>query len=332
MKKLLALLLLLTLALASAFSLVSCVNTDGKNDETQNTVDDKTPATADDETVIRIGVMAGPTGMGMAALMQDETKAARYDFRVYSDPSIGVADLSAGKLDMLCLPTNTAANLYAKTGAKVLAINCLGSLYLVTGEGETVASLSDLEGKTVYTSVPGSTTGPILSHLLSLAGVHATIETVADHDSLVAKVAKGEASIAVLPEPKVTALTMQNSAVKVALNLSSEWENLSESPLTMGCIVVRDAFLGEHRAITERFVDDYKASIEYIGNKENHDAAAQMIVDAGVLPKLPIANKALTNLYGSIVYLDGAEMKAALEGFYDAIGQAKPADAFYFSK
>ena len=43
-----------------------------------------------------------------------------------------------------------------------------------------------------------------------------------------------------------------------------------------------------------------------------------------------LANSALTNLYGSIVYIDGAEMKIALEGFYTAIGYALPADSFYY--
>ena len=314
-RKFLSLLLILSLTAAALLSFSSCL-------EREQT----------DGAVVRVGVMAGPTGMGLAKLMNDESKKDRYEFTVYSDPSIGVADLSAANIDLLCLPTNTAANLYAKSGAEVLAINCLGSLYLVTDGTETISSLADLEGKTVYTSVPASTTGPILNYLLGLAGVHATIETVADHDTLVGRVASGAAHIAVLPEPKVTALTLQKDTVQVALNLSTEWSKLSESPLTMGCIVAREAFLKEHRESANAFLDDCKASIEYIGARENLDGAAEMIVSAGVLPKLPIAKKALNNLYGSIVYLDGNEMKSALEGFYDAIGQARPANGFYYGK
>ena len=319
LKKTTSLVCILALVASMLFSLLSCafLSPDGA---------------AEDKTTIRIGVMAGPTGMGMAKLMSDEAQSARYDFRVYSDPSVGVGDLTAENLDMLCLPTNTAANLYARSGAKVIAVNTLGTLYLLTSEDVTVRSLADLEGKTVYTSVPSSTTGPILRYLLDQAEVSAAIETVADHDALVAKVALGEVKIAVLPEPKVTAALLQNTAYKVALNLSEEWAALSESPLTMGCIVVRDAFLQAHRSLIDAFLGQYEASIGFINDPQNLESAAQMIVDADVLPKLAVAKKALSNLYGSIAYLDGTAMKTALERFYDAIGQTKPDGEFYYAK
>ena len=80
------------------------------------------------------------------------------------------------------------------------------------------------------------------------------------------------------------------------------------------------------------FLAEYKASIEYINDKSNLDAAAEMIYSAGILPKAAIAKKALLNLYGSIVYIDGEEMKTALEGFYEVIGLTKPDESFYYVK
>ena len=55
-------------------------------------------------------------------------------------------------------------------------------------------------------------------------------------------------------------------------------------------------------------------------------------IEAGILPKAAIAKKALNNLYGSIVYLDGAEMKSALVSFYTAIGMYLPNDEIYYEK
>jgi hypothetical protein len=98
----------------------------------------------------------------------------------------------------------------------------------------------------------------------------------------------------------------------------------------MGCIIVKNTFLSENKASVDAFLQEYKSSIEYIADPANHDVAAQMIVSAGILPKLPVANSALTNLYGSIVYIDGTEMRSALEGFYTAIGYKLPADSFYY--
>ncbi len=285
---------------------------------------------------IQIGVMSGPTGMGMAKLMSDTTEENElYGFTVYADPTVATADLQSGKLDMLCLPTNTAANLANKKPdtISVISINCLGSLYLLTDKNTEVKSISDLEGKTIYTSVAASTTKPILEYILKENDVEATIVVEKDHDTLVAKLAQsGAPSIAVLPEPKVSAALMTNKNYSVAINLSEAWDEISDTSLTMGCIVVRNEFLSTYKTSVDSFLNDYKASIEYVNNKANKDSAAEMIVSAGVLPKAAIAKNALENLYGSIVYIEGAEMKSALESFYTAIGCTKPADSFYYER
>lgn len=284
---------------------------------------------------VTVGVMSGPTGMGMAKLMNDyKEDNEKYDFKVYSSPNDAIADLANGTVQLLCLPTNTAATLATKENdyISVIAVNCLGSLYLMTDQNTKVDDIKDLDGKTIYASVKNSTTGPIIDYLLEKNNVNANVVFEPDHDALVAKIAKGEVSIAVLPEPKVSAARLQNSSYSVDLNLSDEWNKISSDPLTMGCIVVRNDFLKSNKTTVDVFLRNYKDSIEYIGNESNLEASAQMIVDAGVLPKLPIAKNSLSNLYGSIVYIDGIEMKEALNAFYDAIGQAKPSDEFYYSK
>ncbi|MBQ8690133.1 MAG: hypothetical protein IJ515_07225 [Clostridia bacterium] len=156
----------------------------------------------------------------------------------------------------------------------------------------------------------------------------------ADHDAVVAKMLTGEIEVAVLPEPKATVAVLnakQNGhSYSVKLNISNEWSSVSENELAMGCIAVRNDFITSYEASLVDFLAEYKASIEYIGNKSNAESSAQMIVDAGVLPKLPVAKSALNNLYGAIVYQDGAEMKATLKDFYSAISLTQPADAFYY--
>ena len=289
-----------------------------------------------DDTVINIGVLAGPTGMGMAKLITDEGINEKYEFVVRSNPTDAIAELSNGDVDMLCMPTNTAATLAATKPdyISVLAINCLGSLYIMS-DGETeINSINDLEGQTIYASVSSSTTGPIIEYILQMNNINAAVVfDDEDHDSLVEKVKNGLVSIALLPEPKATAALKKNADYSIDLNLSEEWDKVSDQPLTMGCIVVRNDFLKDHTALVNAFLDDYKASIEYIGNSANLDSAAQMIVDAGVLPQLPVAKSALSNLYGSIVFIEGNDMKDALKGFYDAIGQAKiPDDSFYYAR
>ena len=97
MKKLLA--LTLTLLLIGSL-LIACAPTSQSNDKTK----------------MRIGYMAGPTGMGMAKLISDngglEAGNEKYAFTKYADTNAAKADLAAGKIDAICLPTNEAALYY----------------------------------------------------------------------------------------------------------------------------------------------------------------------------------------------------------------------------
>ena len=325
MKKLSSILLILALL---TLSLASCSLFPQKNDGA---------------TKINVGALAGPTGMGMAKMIADNgLDSDKYSFTVFGSPENAKDAFIAGDVDAICFPTNTAANLFGalKGDLYIAAINCLGSLYLLTDANTEIKSIKDLEGKTIYASVPNSTTGPILNYILEKNSVNATVsfeydgETLASHDQLSALMAKGLIDIAVLPEPKATATIAANAALDLSidLNLSSEWDKISEEPLTMGCIIFKKSFVDKNAALVDAFLAEYKASIEYINDKANNEAAANMIFEAGILPKAAIAKKALNNLYGSIVYLDGAEMKSALVSFYTAIGMNLPSDEIYYEK
>ena len=281
---------------------------------------------------IRIGVMSGPTGMGMAKLMSEANDACT--FEIYAAPTDATADLASGTLDMLCLPTNTAASLSrAKEDfISVLAVNCLGTLYLVTDSQTEVTSVADLDGMTIWAGVATSTTGPILADIFAKNGVNVTVEWEADHDAVIAQMLQGCIHAAVLPEPKATVAMTKAEGWRMALDLSEEWDKVNESRLTMGCIVARNDFLRANAEVIDVFLADYCASIAFIGDEANRKESAAMIAAAGILPAEGVAMKALGNLYGSIVYEDGEQMKADLTAFFDIIGQEQPDDAFYYEK
>ena len=322
MKKILAILLLIVLTVSL---LISCNADDGK------------------ATKIKIGALSGPTGMGMAKMINDNgLDSDKYSFTVFNGPEPAKNAFIAGDVDAICFPTNTAANLYKMLEGDlyVAAINCLGSLYLLSDSTIDIKDIKDLEGKTVYASVPSSTTGAIVEHILKENGVNATVsfeyngETLAEHEPLCDLLSQGKIDLAILPEPKATVTMVQNPdlGLSIDLNLSGEWEMVSDEsePLTMGCIIFRKSFVEKNKELVDSFLREYESSIQYINNKENNEAAANMIATAGILPKAAIAKRALNNLYGSIVYLDGAEMKTALKSFYEVIGMAQPEDGFYY--
>ncbi|MFA5562553.1 MAG: ABC transporter substrate-binding protein [Eubacteriales bacterium] len=293
---------------------------------------------------VRVGVLSGPTGMGMAKLMGDSaagTAEDRYAFSLYANPSNLVSDLISGTIDIAALPTNTASALYHSTngGVQVLAVNTLGVLHILEN-GNTVNSVQDLVGKTLYISAPGSTTEYILRYVLVQNGIDPdrdlTIESVPDHDTLGTMMIAGQIELCMLPQPKVSVVLMNNSAVRAALDVNAEWEAVAEGSPVQGCLVVRTDFARKNPQTVKRFLAEYKASVDYITDTENLNAAAAAIVAAEILPNVNIAKMALPQ--SNIVYLDGSEMKSILSGFLAvllaanpaSIGGALPPDEFYY--
>ena len=81
------------------------------------------------DTKVRVGYMAGPTGMGMAKLISDngglENGNDKYTFTKYADTTVAKYDFANGNIDIICLPTNEAAAYFNEvdSNAKILAIN-----------------------------------------------------------------------------------------------------------------------------------------------------------------------------------------------------------------
>ena len=338
MKKIISLIITLALTLGI---LASCTNGNGSQGG-ENT---------DTPTKIRIGYMAGPTGMGMAKLVADngglENGNDKYSFTKYADTAAAKADLAAGKIDVICLPTNEAAVYYntVSKDIRVLAINCLNSLYLLSDKDNSATSFADLEGKIVYTCKNG-TPRQVLEYIVKAENLDIEVSyTYNDKEILTpadlgALVTAGSLPFAVLPEPIVTSslLAIQKNGnadiqYSVDVNLTNEWAKISDTPVTMGCIVTFNDFATENKDEIDAFLTEYKASVEYVGNSENLDSAANYVVETGVMAAAPAAKKALSNLGGAIAYIDGGEMKSALINFYGAIGLATlPGDEFYYEK
>lgn len=317
-------LLSFTLALILALSLCAC-STGGDSEETLNH-DDTAPA---DFHEIRVAVLNGTTGFGIAPLYNDiqggidHNMNAKIDF--YSDATVVAPLVIGGSVDVAAVPTNLAAVLYNKTkGAiEVLAVNTLGVLYLVES-GESIKSLSDLEGKTVY--LPGSGSNPeyVLKTLLELAGItdKVTLDyTYATPDELTAALASGKASLGVLPEPKVTAAMTKNTALNVAIDFSKEWKTLTGTELVQGCIIARKEFVDAHPVAVENFLKAYEGSVNTLNSDPEKAAAA--IVAAGIAANENLVKNALPRC--NVTYLTGDGMKTALNEFWAALFAQVPA-------
>lgn len=269
---------------------------------------------------LQIAALKGPTGMGLAYLMQDQTDA--YQVELYDAPDAVTGKFISGEIDIAAVPVNLASVLYQKTkqNAVILAVNTLGVLYVVEN-GDTIQSMADLSGKTIYATGEGSTPEYVLRYLLEKNGVNdATITFVGEHAALAAMLASGEAAIGMLPEPNVSAVLLKNEQARVALNLSDEFEKVSGSQLVQGCYIANREFVEQHLEAVQKFLEDCAASVEQVNS--NPEAAA-LIAQLGILPAEGIAKKAIPNC--NIVCVTGEDMTKLVLPMLQVLFDANPA-------
>jgi len=283
---------------------------------------------------VRVAALAGPTGMGLAYMMQDMQD--RYTVELFTAPDQVTAKIVNGEIDIAAVPINLASALYNKTEGKisVIAINTLGVLYLLEN-GNTISSISDLAGKTIYATGQGSTPEYVLNYLLAANGLSdsVTVEYIADNTELIAKLADGSVQIALLPEPHVSVAMAQNENVRVALKVNDLWSEKNDTQLVQGVYVVRNEYLAAHKDLVDAFLNDAKESAEKVATEED---AAAVVVAQGIIPKEPIAKRAIPNC--NITLVKGSEMKSNVEAMlkvlFDAnpksVGGKMPADDFYY--
>ena len=310
------------LAVVMVLSLAACGQ--DNQQEQQEEQPEVTPAS------YSIAALKGPTAMGLVKLMSDAESGAElandYTFTLAASADEVTPSLIKGDLDMACVPANLAAVLYQKTEGEIvtLAVNTLGVLYIVEN-GNAVQSMADLAGKTIVASGKGSTPEYALRYLLQENGLDPDADVVIDwkseHSECVSALATGAATIAMLPQPFVTVAQSKIPDLRVALDLTKEWDALDNgSALLTGVIVARKEVVEENPAAVDAFLQEYAASVEWV-NGNTADAAA-LIGDYGIV-EAAVAEKALP--YCNIVCVTGSEMKEMLSGYLQVLFDADPA-------
>ena len=286
----------------------------------------------------KVAALKGPTSMGMVKMMADQKDAKEKN---YESPDEIAPKFLKGEFDIVALPSNLASILYNKSQGKVqvLAINTLGILYLMEN-GDTVKSIEDLKGKTVYSSGKGAVPEYAFNYILKANGLNPDtdlrVEYKSEHTEALAALLNDKSGLAVLPQPFATVASLKNKDLRTALDLSKEWDKASKnakSTMITGVVVVNKDFAAKHPEKIKKFMADYKASIDYTNT--NVDDAAKLIEENNIVPAA-VAKKAIPQC--NITYIDGSDMKDKLSGYLQvlfeanpkSIGGKMPADDFYY--
>jgi len=302
-----------------------------------------------DPADVNIAVLRGPTAIGIMQLM-DEADSGRITSNNYSFEIAGSVDeivprIVQGAIDIAAVPANLASVLYNNTGGgvQVLAIHTLGMIYILEN-GDTISSVEDLRGKTVFASGKGAPQEFALNHILQSSGIDPerdlNIEWKSEHTEVVASLLTGTTDIALLPQPFVTTARISDDNLRIALDLNEEWDKLQEtsgtlSSLIMGVMIARTDFINENPDVISDFLNRYAASVTYANTRIDETAA--LVAQYGIFPE-EVARLAIP--YCNITFIEGQEMKDRFSGFLEvlhaqnpqSVGGALPSDEFYFSR
>ena len=318
MKKFLAALLLLSMALAGCGA-------------------EKQPeAAAAPAGPTRVAALKGPTAIGMVKMMDTyKGQPGIYTFDLYTGADEIVPLLVKGEADIALVPANVAATLYQKTEGqvRVIGVNTLSVLEFVTAD-TAVQSVAGLKGKKVYMTGKGTTPEYALRYVLEKNGLSMDdmqIDFKSEASEVVAALTQDASAVGLLPQPFATVATTQNDTLQIVMHLGDEWDKVAQdgSHLVTGVTVSR---MGFEPMAMDAFLNDHAESAQFV--KGHPDEAAPLVEESGIV-KAPVAQKAIPNC--GIVSLKGEEMKQALQGYLEAlyemspeaVGGALPDDNFY---
>ncbi|MCL2562786.1 MAG: ABC transporter substrate-binding protein [Oscillospiraceae bacterium] len=323
MKKTLALLLIIALLL---LPLAACNDSGMPGTETLD---------------IAVGTLNGNTGVAAAWLMEQAAQGLtedRYTFEVFTAPDQVTAALLSGEVQIAALPTNVAAALYNRSEGMIqlAAISAYGVLHLLEN-GDEIHSIADLADRTIHTTGQGAGPEFILNHVLTQNGLTPGVDVIIEfhpNEALASLMAAGQIEVAMMPEPMVTSVLAQNEDVRRALDMTTEWDAVSDSPLVMSVLVVRTDFAEANPEAVLRFLDLYRQSIEE--TVTNPAEVAALIAQFEIIPSVPIAERAIPGC--NLTFIAGLDMEPALRGFLEvlyaadpaSVGGAIPNENFYF--
>ncbi len=304
----------------------------------------KDTRTSAEPVAVNVIALKGPTAMGMVDFM-DRAQAGAitdndYHFEIAATADEVTPKLVQGQVDIAAVPANLASVLYNNTegGVQVLAVNTLGVIYIVES-GDMVSDISDLKGKMVYASGKGATPEYALNFILEQNGIDPekdlTIEWKSEHAECLSALMAEENAIAMLPQPFVTTAQTKSDKIRVALDLTEEWDKLDvDSSLLTGVVVARKEFVESNPSAVEAFMEHYGASVTFVN--ENVEDAAALIEKYDIVPSA-VAVRAVPQC--NIVFITGDEMKRKLSGYLavlleqnpKAVGGKLPDDDFYYA-
>jgi len=302
----------------------------------------------EEETVIRVGVLTGPTAMSLIPLiahpplLESGGKKYRLQFSVKAAPQLLRAQLLQGKPDMAVIPTTLAAVLYNKgLPYRAVAVPVWGTLVLMgkMAEAPQPFDWNVLKGREVHLMGKGMTPDVLFQLLLKSKNLEPGKDVTFNYRfpaprDLAQAMAGGIVEWAVLSEPMAGMTASLNREVSVLADLSAEWKKAGNGEIPQAVLVVKQSFLLDHPELTELFLKRYESATQRVN--QDPQAAGVLIAQQGITADAGIGARAIPRCNLRLRRMPNVkeQVKAYLRLFFQwnpvIIGGRLPDEGFYY--
>jgi NitT/TauT family transport system substrate-binding protein len=273
---------------------------------------------------LRVGTLAGVSGLAMAKMVTDHNAASRYQFKVHKSPELLTANVIAGEVDLAALPVNSAALLYNKeVPIRLTAVIGWGVMYLVSGD-RSLKSWSALKDKDIHVAGKGAVSDLLFRYLTIKNGLEAgrdfRIQYLAPAE-LAQFAAAGKARYAVLPEPWVTETLQRNPQLMVALDFQEEWKRIERDRLTypQTVLIASQSLLRNDPSLVTAFEKELEAAIRWLNlNPRQGGALAEKTIQVSAIA----VEKGIKRC--NLSYLRAADARSQIMTFLERLGTIAP--------
>ena len=297
---------------------------------------------------LRFAVLNGPSGMCFAGMFEYVTEfdSVPVEYEVCASPDILLPRLLKNEIDIGILPPNIAAKVYNSSPNSIVmgAVTGFGMLKVISKD-DSIKTLADLKGNTVYVAGAGSTPEYVFRYLLKKGGISTDekdsksviLDFSIPASELPAAVISGKVKYAVVPEPFATVAVQKSSGVvKKCINLTNIWAETVDSSddYPMTTIVINANFAKKYPTFVRRFLEECRKSIEW--TLAEPEKTGELVEKHTLGLKKEIASKAIPNC--SFAYIPAKEAKPAMEELLkvfrdyapESVGNNLPSENFYF--
>lgn len=228
---------------------------------------------AQENQLLRIGVLNGPSCIPMAYMMENtkQLNGSQITYEKFADPQALLPKMIKNEIDVGFLPVNVAVKVYNSSNKAIICcgITGNGNIALITTD-KNIKRFSDLKGHTVSVAGQGATPDYMFRYLLEQNSVpvgepNVVLDYSTPNAQIAAQLISGKTRYAVVPEPFVSVAKIKSRNVNTALDFQKEYESLNGSgetyPLTV--MVVRKAFAEEKKDQLNEFLKSYEKSYQW---------------------------------------------------------------------